>query len=121
MRCPRSCDEALCEYVTSVGSHQYSICHSSTDFSSEGLIQDSRIRDNIPNYEDSQRESGMMSLANTNSWPASIEDQTWPEGGTKYSYENRYIKVEKLKLWLDKAFGPGVAKYAVGPPFPITD
>jgi hypothetical protein len=54
-----------------------------------------------------------MNLVPVDSWPVSIDKQTWPEGGTKYSYENRYIKAEKLQLWLEKAFGLGAAKYAV--------
>lgn len=55
-----------------------------------------------------------MSLVLTTSWPSTISDLSWPEGGIKYSYENRYIKPERLKLWLKTAFGEDVGKYVVG-------
>lgn len=54
-----------------------------------------------------------MSLALTTSWPSTISDLSWPEGGIKYSYEYRYIKTERLKLWLKAAFGEDVGKYVV--------
>jgi hypothetical protein len=42
-----------------------------------------------------------------------VRKQTWPEAGIKYSYEDRYIKTEKLALWLSRAFGRGKGKYIV--------
>lgn len=50
-------------------------------------------------------------------WPTIIQNLPWPEVGLTYSYENRgYIKPEKVRLWLSKAFGEGNAKSAVSCP-----
>jgi hypothetical protein len=57
--------------------------------------------------------SSTSSLSSTNSWPSIVRKQTWPEAGIKYSYEDRYIKTEKLALWLSRAFGRGKGKYVV--------
>jgi len=40
-----------------------------------------------------------------------VRKQTWPDTGIKYSYQDRYIKTEKLALWLERAFGKGKGKY----------
>jgi hypothetical protein len=57
--------------------------------------------------------SSASSLSSTNSWPSIVRKQTWPERGIKYSYEDRYIKTEKLSLWLSRVFGRGKGKYIV--------
>jgi hypothetical protein len=57
--------------------------------------------------------SSTSSLISTNSWPSIVRQQTWPEQGIQYHYEDRYIKTEKLNLWLSRAFGSGKGKYVV--------
>jgi nucleoside recognition membrane protein YjiH len=57
--------------------------------------------------------SSTSSLASTNSWPSIVRRQVWPEAGIRYSYDDRYIKTEKLQRWLNHAFGSGNAKYIV--------
>lgn len=52
-------------------------------------------------------------MLSTSSWPATINDLSWPEDGIKYSYEKRYLKPERLSLWLEKVFGKDVGKYVV--------
>ncbi|KAK5244831.1 hypothetical protein LTS06_009672, partial [Exophiala xenobiotica] len=55
--------------------------------------------------------SSTASLASTSSWPSIVQKQTWPRGGVKFHYEDRYLSPEKLSLWLREAFGPGNGKY----------
>ena len=39
-------------------------------------------------------------------WPSNVRNLPWPKTGITYSYENRgYVHPEKLKCWLEKAFG----------------
>jgi hypothetical protein len=50
-------------------------------------------------------------------WPRTVRDITWPEGGVSYTYEHRgYIRPEKLEYWLTQLFGLGEAKYMVRRP-----